>query len=110
MLFLIIKKVTKLDMLIVEICNKGRYSYKIHKPKQDFSSFDGEDIHKGLYKYNQFFKIEEIHENENLKQERVEVTLKKYVEPISCGLGCGGGSFKRTYESYLKDFDIEKHI
>lgn len=50
-----------------EICNRGHYSYKILKPKQDFSSFDGEDIHRWLYKYNQFFKVEEIHESENLK-------------------------------------------
>ena len=26
--------------------------YKIHKPRRDFSCFDGEDVHKWLYKCN----------------------------------------------------------
>jgi len=36
----------------------GYYSYKVHKPKRDSSSFDGEDVHKWIYKCNQYFEIE----------------------------------------------------
>lgn len=45
----------------------GYYSYKVHKPKRDSSSFDGEDVHKWIYKCNQYFEIIKIDENEKLK-------------------------------------------
>ena len=41
--------------------------YKFHKPRRDFPSFEGEDVHKWLYKCNQFFEMEEVPETEKLK-------------------------------------------
>ena len=43
------------------------WHYKFHKPKSDFPSFKGEDIHKWLYKYNQYLEIYEIQEPEKHK-------------------------------------------
>ena len=40
---------------------------KFHKPRRDFPSFDGEDVHKWLYKCNQYFEMEEVPETEKLK-------------------------------------------
>ena len=41
--------------------------YKFHKPKRDFPAFEGEDVHKWLYKCNQYFEIEEVPDAEKLK-------------------------------------------
>ena len=45
--------------------NRGHY--KFHKPRRDFPSFKGEDVHKWLYKCNQYFEIEEVPNVDKLK-------------------------------------------
>ena len=47
---------------------EGRPSnYKVHRPKHLFPVFEGEDVHRWLYKCNQYFDIEEIDELDKLK-------------------------------------------
>ena len=41
--------------------------YKIHKPKHFFPTFNGEDVHRWLYKYAQYFEIEEIANTDKLR-------------------------------------------
>jgi hypothetical protein len=41
--------------------------YKFHKPRRDFPAFEVEDVHKWLYKCNQYFEIEEVPDAEKLK-------------------------------------------
>lgn len=38
-------------------CIDNHHSYKVYRPKCDFPSFDGDDVYKWLYKYNQYFEI-----------------------------------------------------
>ena len=38
------------------------------KPKRDFPSFNGDDVHKWLFRCNQYFKIVEMNDFEKLKQ------------------------------------------
>ena len=42
-------------------------SFRVHKPKMNFPTFEGEDVHKWLYKCNQYFDLEEIVEPDKLK-------------------------------------------
>jgi len=46
---------------------EGPHSYRVHKPRRDFPCFDGEDVHKWLYKCNQYFDMEKIKETEKVK-------------------------------------------
>ncbi|KAL3596164.1 hypothetical protein D5086_007801 [Populus alba] len=47
---------------------EGRQShYKVHRPKHLFPVFEGEDVHRWLYKCNQYFEIEDIEESDKLK-------------------------------------------
>jgi len=46
---------------------EGQPSYRVHKPRRDFPCFDREDVHKWLYKCNQYFDLEEIKETEKVK-------------------------------------------
>lgn len=46
---------------------EGSHYYKVHKPRRDFPCFDGEDVHKWLYKCNQYFDMEEIKETEKVR-------------------------------------------
>jgi hypothetical protein len=46
---------------------EGPHSYRVHKPRRDFPCFDGEDVHKWLYKCNQYFDMEEIKETEKVR-------------------------------------------
>ena len=42
-------------------------SYRFHKPKRNFPTFEGEDVHKWLYKCNQYFDLEKIADQDLLK-------------------------------------------
>jgi len=42
-------------------------NYKVHRPKHLFPMFEGEDVHRWLYKCNQYFDIEDIDESDKLK-------------------------------------------
>ena len=83
------------------------HSYKIHKPKHFFPVFNGEDVHRWLYKCTQYFEIEEIantdklritsyylegvalywHQNFLRSATNQETTWEEYVEAISCKFG-----------------------
>jgi hypothetical protein len=48
--------------------NEGRpAAYKVHRPKHLFPVFGGDDVHRWLYKCNQYFEIEDIEDPEKLK-------------------------------------------
>jgi hypothetical protein len=40
--------------------------YKVHKPKHFFPTFNGEDVHKWLFKCTKYFEIEEVVDSEKL--------------------------------------------
>jgi len=41
--------------------NEGRpAAYKVHRPKHLFPVFGGDDVHRWLYKCNQYFEIEDF--------------------------------------------------
>jgi hypothetical protein len=42
-------------------------AYKVHRPKHLFSVFGGDDVHRWLYKCNQYFEIEDIKDPKKLK-------------------------------------------
>jgi hypothetical protein len=108
--------------------------YKFHKPRRDFPSFEGEDVHKWLYKCNQYFEIEEVPDAEKLKLAsyyldgmalywhqnfmrsnggRV-VIWNEYVEAICRRFGGHKDPLEElkdlkqegNLETYIKDFDI----
>ena len=41
--------------------------FKVYKPKHLFPVFRGDDVHRWLYKCNQYFEIEDIEDSEKLK-------------------------------------------
>jgi hypothetical protein len=45
----------------------SQYFYTLRKPKRDFLTFEGEEVHKWLYKYNQYFDMKVIPEFHKLK-------------------------------------------
>nr|TKR68966.1 hypothetical protein D5086_0000309060 [Populus alba] len=108
--------------------------YKFHKPRRDFPSFEGEDVHKWLYKCNQYFEIEEVPDADKLKLasyylddtalywhqnfmrsngDRV-VTWSEYVEAICGRFGGHKDPLEELkdlkqdgeLEAYIKDFDV----
>ena len=46
---------------------EGPPTYRSRRPMRDFPSFEGEEVHKWLYKCNQYFDLEEIPETDKLK-------------------------------------------
>jgi hypothetical protein len=42
-------------------------TYKVNKPKHFFPTFNGEEVHKWLFKCTQYFKIEEVADFEKLQ-------------------------------------------
>ena len=42
-------------------------TYRSRRPKRDFPTFEGEEVHKWLYKCNQYFDLEEIPESKKMK-------------------------------------------
>jgi hypothetical protein len=42
-------------------------SYRVHKPKHFFSTFNGEDVHKWLFKCTQYFEMEDVADSEKLQ-------------------------------------------
>jgi hypothetical protein len=108
--------------------------YKFHKPKRDFPSFEGEDVHKWLYKCNQYFEMEEVPEAEKLKLTSYYldgmalywhqnfmrskggqvVTWKEYVEGLCERFGGHKDPLEELkdlkqegdLETYIRDFDI----
>lgn len=118
-----------------QACDGSYSTYKVHKPKRDFSNFDGDDVYKWLYKCNQYFNIKEIVKAKNLKltfyyldgmasyqhqnfmkksKSDQRVTWGEYVEAICCRFGGQNDPLKelkdlrqmRDLESYIMDFDI----
>lgn len=45
----------------------SQLNYRARRPKRDFPTFEGEEVHKWLYKCNQYFDLEEIPEVDKLK-------------------------------------------
>lgn len=43
------------------------HSFKVYKPRYDFSIFDRDDVYKWLYKCNHYFEIKEVDDCEKLK-------------------------------------------
>jgi hypothetical protein len=41
-------------------------TYKVHRPKHSFPTFNGKDVHKWLFKCTQYFEIEEVADSEKL--------------------------------------------
>nr|TKS15571.1 hypothetical protein D5086_0000032660 [Populus alba] len=78
-----------------------------HKPKRNFPTFEGDEVHKWLYKCNQYFDLKEIAEQDKLKLasyyldglalywhqnfirnlEGQEATWEEYVEALCCRFG-----------------------
>jgi len=113
---------------------EGQQSYKIHKPRRDFPCFDGEDVHKWLYKCNQYFDMEEIkgaekvklasfyldgmalywHQNFTQSLEDREATWEEYTEALCDRFGCQQNPLEElmelrqtdNLETYIQDFDI----
>jgi len=109
-------------------------SYKIHKPKHFFPTFNGEDVHRWLYKCAQYFEIEEIantdklritsyylegvalywHQNFLRSAENQRATWEEYVEAIRCRFGGQQDPLEElmklkqrgNLEEYIQDFDI----
>jgi len=109
-------------------------SYKIHKPKHFFPTFNGEDVHRWLYKCAQYFEIEEIanidklriasyylkgvalywHQNFLRSAENQRATWEEYVEAISCRFEGQQDPLEElmelkqqgNLEEYIQDFDI----
>ena len=107
--------------------------YKPRKPRRDFPTFEGEGVHKWLYKCNQYFDLEEIPEGEKLRLasyyldgmalywhqnftrnlEGGELTWTEYVEALCCRFGCQRDPLEELtehrqegdLEEYIKDFD-----
>jgi hypothetical protein len=42
-------------------------SYRVHKPKHFFPTFNGEDLHKWLFKCTQYFEMEDVADSEKLQ-------------------------------------------
>jgi hypothetical protein len=42
-------------------------TYKVHRPKHFFPTFNGEDVHKWLFKCTQYFEIEEVADSDKLQ-------------------------------------------
>ena len=42
-------------------------SYKVHKPKHFFPTFNGEDVHKWLFKCTQYFDMKDVADSEKLQ-------------------------------------------
>lgn len=45
----------------------GQSQLKTHKPRLDFSNFDGVEVHKWLYRCNQYFDIKKTEKSKRLK-------------------------------------------
>ena len=48
-------------------CEGGFNHHRVHSPKRDFLVFEVKDVHKWLYKCNQYFEVEDIEDSEKLK-------------------------------------------
>jgi len=113
---------------------EGQHSYRVHKPRRYFPCFDGEDVHKWLYKCNQYFDMKEIKEIEKVKlasfyldgmalywhqnftrstRGRV-ATWEEYTEAL-CGRFSGQQDHLKelmelrqtgSLEAYIQDFDV----
>lgn len=109
-------------------------SYRAHKPKRNFPTFEGDEVHKWLYKCNQYFDLEEIAEQDKLKLasyyldglalywhqnfirnlEGQEATWAEYVEALCCRFGGQKDPLEELTEHkqagdlevYIKEFDM----
>jgi len=43
-------------------------SYRVHKPKHFFPTFNGDDVHKWIFKYTQYFEIEDMADSKKLQK------------------------------------------
>nr|TKS09199.1 hypothetical protein D5086_0000096030 [Populus alba] len=55
------------DVRNKEIKEDRAATYKVHKPKHFFPTFNGGDVHKWLFKCTQYFEIEEVADEEKLQ-------------------------------------------
>ena len=109
-------------------------SYRFHKPKRNFPTFEGKDVHKWLYKCNQYFNLEEIAKPDKLKLAsyyldglalywhqnfirnlgRQETTWADYVEALCYRFGGQKNPLEELtehkqageLEGYIKEFDM----
>ena len=113
---------------------EGPPTYRSRRPRRDFPSFEGEEVHKWLYKCNQYFDLEEIPETDKLKLasyyldglalywhqnytrnlEGHEVTWAEYVDALCCRFGGQKDPLEELtehkqegdLEGYIRDFDM----
>jgi len=104
------------------------WRYKVFKSKRDFPSFDGDDVYKCLYKFNQYFEIEEIPNGNKHKLttyylegkalywhqnctsiENVVVIWNNYVEPLYCRFG-GQKDLLEELKDLKHEGDLEIYI
>jgi len=57
----------KVDVRNREIREDRVATYKVHKPKHFFPTFNVGDVHKWLFKCTQYFEIEEVADSEKLE-------------------------------------------
>ncbi|XP_073265974.1 uncharacterized protein [Populus alba] len=57
----------RVDVRNKEIKEDKAATYKVHKPKHFFPTFNGGDVHKWLFKCTQYFEIEEVADDEKLQ-------------------------------------------
>lgn len=109
-------------------------TYRSRRPRRDFPTFEGEEVHKWLYKCNQYFDLEEIPENDKLKLasyyldgmalywhqnytrnlEGQELTWPEYVDALYYRFGGQRDPLEELtkhkqegdLEGYIKDFDM----
>ena len=109
-------------------------NFKSRRPRRDFPTFEGEDVHKWLYRCNQYFDLEEIPEMDKLKLasyyldgmalywhqnytrnlEGQEVTWTEYVDALCCRFGGQKDPLEELtehkqggdLEGYIRDFDM----
>ena len=112
----------------------AQLAYRSRKPRRDFPIFEGEEVHKWLFKCNQYFDLEEIpeadklrlasyyldgmalywHQNYTRNLEGQEVTWAEYVDALCCRFGGQRDPLEELtehkqegdLESYIKEFDM----
>nr|TKS12908.1 hypothetical protein D5086_0000058600 [Populus alba] len=83
-------------------------SFRVHKPKMNFPTFEGEDVQKWLYKCNQYFELEEIPESDKLK------IASYYLDGLALRFGGQKDPLEELtehkqagdLEGYIKEFDM----
>ena len=108
---------------------EGPPTYRSRRPRRDFPSFEGEEVHKWLYKCNQYFDLEEIPETDKLKLasyyldglalywhqnytrnlEGHEVTWAEYVDALCCRFGGQKDPLEELTE-HKQEGDLEGYI